>query len=64
LPGVIRLARSSGWQIVVLVYDANAFIAGKNSAKVTAAANPNYVAELEGAGAQVITMPLEGVLGG
>ena len=58
LPRAVTSLATSGFPVTVLIYDASAF-ATKKSANVRSAAQPEYVAKLEGAGAQMVMMPTE-----
>lgn len=58
LPRSVSLLVTSGHQVTVLIYDADAFRSKVHRLK--SAADPDFVAKLEGAGARTILMPTEG----
>lgn len=58
LPRAITSLATSGYPITVLIYDADDF-STKKSQIIRSAALPDYIAKLEGAGANIVTMPTE-----
>ena len=59
LPRAVTSAATSGFPVTVLLYDGEAFRTKKSPA-VNSATAPDYVAELEGAGARTVLMPTQG----
>jgi len=58
LPKSISLLVASGHSVTVLIYDADAFRNKKGGTR--SAADPDYVARMEAAGARTVLMPTEG----
>lgn len=59
MPRAVSALITSGHPVTALLYDADAFL-NRKMPFVRSAVDPDFVAELEGAGARTILMPLEG----